>query len=152
VAGTLATLRYVVTVPEVPQTDIVVSSSGYVSDSLQFLDVVAGGGGAPFITSGKCDITVMKFATTGAPRMNIAPMPVREEANVTFRMQETVPVHLDIVDARGAVVKNLLDGSVTLPGGEYNVRVGTAELPSGIYLIRITAGVFTSTSTFIIAK
>jgi len=152
VAGSIVVLRYVVMVPEVQSTDISVTSSGYVSDSLQFIDIVPAGGNAPFITGGKCDITVVKYAAVGTPLMSIDPQPVREDALVTFRMQETVPVVLDIVDARGVIVKTLLDGSVLLPGGEYKVRIGTQELASGVYFIRIGAGVFSSTQTFIIAK
>ncbi|MBK7411030.1 MAG: choice-of-anchor D domain-containing protein [Ignavibacteria bacterium] len=151
-AGPIATLRYVAMVPEVQSTDITVSSSGFVSDSLQFLDILPTGGRAPFVTGGKCEITVVKFSTVGTPRMNIHPQPVHDDAVVTFRMQETVPVTLEIIDARGQVVKNLLDGSVVLTGGEYSVRVGTADMSSGIYFVRIGAGVFSSVSSFIIAK
>lgn len=151
-AGPIAILRYVVMVPEVQNTDITVSSSGYLSDSLQFLDIIPTGGKAPFITGGRCNITVVKFAAVGSPRMSIDPQPVREDAVVTFRMQETVAVTLEIIDARGVVVKSLLDGSVVLLGGEYNVRIGTSELASGIYFVRIGAGVFSSSSSFILAK
>ncbi|MCX6141444.1 MAG: choice-of-anchor D domain-containing protein [Candidatus Kapabacteria bacterium] len=151
-AGPIAKFRYVVMVPEFQTTDIAVAASGFLSDSLQFLDIVPTGGSAPFVTGGRCDITVVKYATVGVPRMSVHPQPVREDAVITFRMQETVPVTLDLVDARGAIVKSLLDGSIVLPGGEYSVRVGTTELAGGVYFVRINAGVFTAASSFIIAK
>ena len=151
-AGTIALLRYVVVVPEFQTTDIAVTSNGFLSDSLQFLDIIPTGGNAPFITGGKCDITVVRYSTVGAPRMSIHPQPVREDAAISFRMQETVPVTLEIVDARGIVVKRLLDGSIILSGGEYSVRVGTADLAGGVYFVRIGAGIFSATSPFIIAK
>ena len=77
---------------------------------------------------------------------------MRDEALITFRMQETVPVVIDIVDVRGIVVTQILDGSTTLPGGEYAVRASTADLPSGMYIVRLQAGVFAQNLPFVVAK
>jgi hypothetical protein len=151
-SGQVAVLRFVTTVPEQVATAINVSSSGYTSDSLQFLDVTPKPGSTTVETSGRCNITVVKFAPTGRPRMQVVPQPVANEAIVSFRMQETVPVMLDVVDSRGVVVRTVLDGSVTLTGGEYALRFDTADLPSGMYVLRISAGVYASTVPFVIAK
>lgn len=151
-SGTVADLRFLVTVPEYQITDLSLTTQGFISDSLQFLDVVPTGGGAPVEATGRCNITVVRFSTVGAPRIGITPQPAREEATISFRMQETVPVTLDLVDARGTVVATLLDGSLTLGGGEYAVRVSTSEFANGAYVVRINAGVFTSYVPFIIAK
>ncbi len=151
-SGTFATARFVVTVPELPQTDVVVSTSGFISDSLQFLDIVPTGGNAPFITGGKCDITVMKFSSVSKAQLSVTPQPVRDVASITFAMQETVPVMMDVVDARGVVVHTLLNGSLVLSGGEYVVRLNTAEIPSGVYTVRLTAGVFASTVPLVVTK
>ena len=151
-SGPFARVRYVVMVPEFAQTDINVASQGYTSDSLQFLDVVPAGGRAPFVTGERCNVTVVRYSTVGRPMMHVAPLPVRDEALITFRMQETVPVHMDIVDARGVVVTQLLDGTTTLPGGEYAVRASTADLPSGMYIVRLQAGVFTHNTPIVVAK
>jgi hypothetical protein len=67
-------------------------------------------------------------------------------------MQETVPVVLEILDARGSVVETMLDGAVTLSGGEYAIKINTASYSAGLYFVRISAGVFSSTSSMMIAK
>lgn len=151
-SGPLATLRFVVTVPDSVNSSIDVTSGGYTSDSLQFLDIVPRSGASPVSVAGRCNISVVKFAPTGRPRIQIAPQPAADMATVSFRMQETVPVFLDVVDSRGMNVRTVLDGSVTLSGGEYSVRFDTADLPSGMYVLRISAGVFVSSVPFVVAK
>lgn len=151
-SGPIATLRFVVAVPELSQTDVSLQTSGYTSDSLQFLDIVPQGGSTPFVTSGKCNISVVKFASVGKPRLTVHPQPAIDNALVTFRMQETVPVVLEILDARGSVVETMLDGAVTLSGGEYALKINTSNYPAGLYFVRISAGVFSSTSSMMIAK
>ncbi|HBB25998.1 MAG TPA: hypothetical protein DCZ59_06995, partial [Bacteroidetes bacterium] len=151
-SGPLATLRFVVAVPDSVNSSIEVTSGGYTSDSLQFLDIVPRSGASPVSVAGRCNISVVKFAPTGRPRIQIAPQPAADMATVSFRMQETVPVFLDVVDSRGMNVRTVLDGSVTLSGGEYSVRFDTADLPSGMYVLRISAGVFVSSVPFVVAK
>ncbi len=150
--GVIARFRFLVTVPELTQTSVRASVQGFVSDSLQFLDVVPIENTAPFITSGKCDITVVQFSTQGAPRIAIHPNPVIDDATVVFRMRETVPVQLRIIDASGVEVRSLLDRTATLHGGEYAVKFNTSELSAGLYLIRIDAGVFAQTLPFVIVR
>lgn len=151
-SGPIASLRFVVAVPDVSQMDVMVETNGYTSDSLQFLDIVPAGGSSPFVTAGKCNIAVVKFASVGLPRLLVHPQPAIDNALVTFRMQETVPVLLEVVDARGVTVETMLDGGVTLSGGEYALKFNTASYPAGLYFIRISAGVFQSTTPLMIAK
>ena len=151
-SGPLLTLRFVMMVPDTSQSNLSVVSSGYTSDSLQFLDVTPKPGITPVRIAGRCNITVVKFSGVGKPRMQILPQPAANEATVNFRIQETVPVMLDVVDSRGVVVRTMLDGTLTLSGGEYALRFDTADLSSGMYVLRISAGVYTSTMPFVIAK
>jgi hypothetical protein len=150
-SGVLARFQFLVTVPELTETSVRASATGFVSDSLQFLDVVPSEGTAPFITAGSCNITVLQFSTQGPPTIGIQPNPVVEDATVTFRMQEKVPVYLSVVDASGVEVRRLLDGS-SLNGGEYAVRFSTSDLSSGVYLVRISAGVFGQSVPFLIVR
>jgi hypothetical protein len=150
--GELARLQFLVTVPEFQQTDIAASISGFVSDSLQFLDIVPAGNTTPFVTGGKCDITVVKFSTVGTPKIEIHPNPTSNDATITFRMRERVPVDLHLVNAQGIDVRSLLDATQIFNGGEYAVRFNTMDLPAGVYFVRITAGVFSDTVPFVVVK
>jgi hypothetical protein len=67
-------------------------------------------------------------------------------------MQETVPVLLEILDSRGSIIETVLDGELTLNGGEYALKINTANYAAGLYFVRISAGVFSSTSTMMISK
>lgn len=151
-SGPIASLQFVVTVPELSATDVSLQTSGYISDSLQFLDIIPQGGTTPFVTSGKCNISVVKFAGVGRPRLAVHPQPAVDNALVTFRMQETVPVLLEILDSRGSIIETVLDGELTLNGGEYALKINTANYAAGLYFVRISAGVFSSTSTMMISK
>ncbi|RPI67633.1 MAG: T9SS C-terminal target domain-containing protein, partial [Ignavibacteriae bacterium] len=150
--GELARLQFLVTVPEFQQTDIAASISGFVSDSLQFLDIVPAGNTTPFVTGGKCDITVVKFSTVGTPKIEIHPNPTSNDATITFRMRESVPVDLHLVNSQGIDVRSLLDATQIFNGGEYAVRFNTMDLPAGVYFVRITAGVFSDTVPFVVVK
>lgn len=144
-SGTLARLRFLVTVPEFAQTDVSVTAAGFVSDSLQFLDIVPSGSATPFVTAGECRLTVLTFSTPAPSSIRVVPHPVQDDATVRFTMQETVPVTLELMDMHGMVVRTLLDGSQRLQGGEYQAEFSTRDLPSAVYYLRIAAGVFSST-------
>ncbi|MDZ4744835.1 MAG: choice-of-anchor D domain-containing protein [bacterium] len=151
-AGELARLRFVVTVPEFDRNDIAVSATGFLSDSLQFLDIVPQNVTTPFITSGSCNITVVKFSPVAASSIALHPNPVLDDATVVFSIQETVPVFIELIDANGQVVRSLMDGRMTLSGGEYAVRFNTTEHAAGVYHLRLSAGVFNATVPFVIVK
>ncbi|MFZ9870092.1 MAG: hypothetical protein ACO3E0_02940, partial [Candidatus Kapaibacteriota bacterium] len=144
-SGPLARLRFLVTVPEFAQTDVSVAAAGFISDSLQFLDVVPSGAATPFVTSGECRLTVLNFSTPAPSSIRVLPHPVHDDATVRFTMAETVPVTLHLLNTQGVVVRELLDGSQRLEGGEYQADFSTRDLPSAVYYLRIAAGVFTST-------
>jgi hypothetical protein len=99
-SGPFARIRYVMMVPEFAQTDVTVSSQGFTSDSLQFLDVIPAGGRAPVVTGERCNITVVRYATVGRPMMNVTPQPVRDQLaglrrlDVAPRLQGQAPAAL----------------------------------------------------------
>ena len=151
-AGTIARFEFLVTVPEFATTDMRVQARGFTSDSLQFIDVVPQDTSAPFVTTGSCNISVLKFSSVGAPRIDVYPNPTSGDATVTFRMYENVPVTMHIVDANGTVVRTLMDGSTKLSGGEYALRFTTSELSTGVYVVTIEAGMFNGRMPFVIVK
>lgn len=151
-AGEMARLRFVVTVPDFDRNDIAVSATGFTTDSLQFLDIVPQDAVTPFVTSGSCNITVVKFSPVLTPALNLYPNPVHDDATVVFSIQETVPVVMELIDANGQTVQSMMDGSMTLSGGEYAVRFNTNEHAAGAYHLRLSAGVYTATIPFMIVK
>lgn len=150
--GTFADLRFVVAVPDVPTNTIAVRMSPFVIDSLPFLTVIVSDTTTPFETLGQCNIRVLEFTSVGAPVISVRPQPVTDQATISFRIQETVPVRLAITDATGRDVRVLLDGNVVLPGGEYEVRTDVNGLPSGLYHVRIDAGVFSGLKPLLLVR
>lgn len=151
-AGVLAGLRFVVTVPDVSTSAITVRPSAMTIDSLAFLDVVVRDTTTPLTTLGSCDITVLQYASVAEPALTIQPQPVVDEATITIAMQETVPLSCVIVDGSGRVVRTLLDGSLTLPGGSYAIRFSAADLTAGVYYVRTVGGVFTGIKPMVVVR
>jgi hypothetical protein len=151
-AGTLAELKCVMTVPDVPTSAISVAATNFVTDSLPFLDVVPIDSTSYITSDGTCNITILKFSPVQRPFMVVRPNPVVEQGALVFALQETVPVHASIHDLEGRVVTTLLDGSVTLSGGEYVLRFDATQLPSGTYHVRLSGGVYYGVVPLIIAR
>src|SRR5690606_15653807 len=66
------------------------------------------------------------------------PNPAQNQATVTFEVGEAGPVRVEVLDVlgrRGAVLK---DEVVT--AGEHTARWDAGALPSGLYLVRLSAG------------
>lgn len=150
--GVFALLDFVVAVPDVETGTIGVRLSPFVIDSLPFLTVVTADTATPIEISGQCNIRILQFSSVADPIITVRPMPVADVATITFRMQETVPVRLVVTDALGRVVRTLLDGSLVMAGGEYEVSTPVADLPSGLYTIRIEAGEFVTATPLLLAR
>ncbi len=66
------------------------------------------------------------------------PNPARSEATVSFEVAEAGPVRVEVLDVLGRRVAALTDGIVA--AGEHTARWEAGALPSGLYLVRLTAG------------
>ena len=66
------------------------------------------------------------------------PNPFNPRTTITFTLPVASRVRLDILDLQGRRVANLVDG--ILPEGPQSVTFDGAELPSGIYISRLTTG------------
>ena len=69
---------------------------------------------------------------------DIRPNPVREEAAVPFSLTKVSTVTLELYTAEGQKVMTLLENERYVPG-KYTARFSSTDLPSGTYLVRMTA-------------
>ena len=72
--------------------------------------------------------------------LRLEPNPFNPSATVSFRVERTGPVELDLYDARGRRVSTLARG--ILPAGEHRVPVfgdRGARVASGVYFLRLHA-------------
>jgi hypothetical protein len=77
---------------------------------------------------------------TGTRVFMLAPVPnpASDETAIRFRLPEAGPVRLRVLDVRGRVVADLLDG--TLEAGEHAISWNTGALASGVYFSRLETG------------
>jgi hypothetical protein len=66
------------------------------------------------------------------------PNPTRGAAVIPFDLAERGPVTLAVYDLLGRRLVVLVDG--VRDGGRYEAALDGASLPSGVYLVRLTAG------------
>ena len=66
------------------------------------------------------------------------PNPFRTSASIRFALPEAAPVRVVVYDAIGQEVARLADG--VAEAGAHEVRFDGAGLPSGTYIVRLTAG------------
>lgn len=78
------------------------------------------------------------------------PNPANESTTVTFHINNTSQVNLDLYDSQGRNLRTLLDE--TREPGEHNIRVNLDEFKSGMYLIKLKSGFFKQTKKLVIQK
>ncbi len=78
------------------------------------------------------------------------PNPFNPTTQINFSLANLERVHLAVYDALGRVVETLVNDQ--LPAGNYSARWNAANMPSGAYFYRITAGTFTSVKKLMLQK
>ncbi len=78
------------------------------------------------------------------------PNPAISSTNVTFEMAEAGPVRIEVFDMLGRRVAVLADG--TVEAGEHALTWEAGTLPSGLYLVRLTAGNTVQTRRLTLAR
>ena len=78
------------------------------------------------------------------------PNPFNPATTLAFDLPRTERVRLVVYDLRGRAVATLVDGVV--PAGHHTRVWNAGDLPSGIYLARLTAGSYTRTVKLVLAK
>lgn len=66
----------------------------------------------------------------------VSPNPFRERAELRFTLPTPQPIRVDLFDARGRRVQTLYEG--TPPAGPLAVVIDGHELPTGMYLVRLS--------------
>lgn len=73
-----------------------------------------------------------------ATRTNIYPNPFNVETTLVFSLEQAERTHVEVFSLVGARVLALDLGM--LPAGEQRVRLNFSDLPSGLYIVSLTAG------------
>ncbi len=78
------------------------------------------------------------------------PNPFNPETTIPFQVKEPCRVTLKVYDMLGNEVAVLADG--LYPAGNHTIRFNAAGLPSGLYLVRMEAGGFTSSRKMVVVE
>jgi hypothetical protein len=79
---------------------------------------------------------VRLFEDTGTLQLSmIAPQPASNDVTIVFSVIEDGATNLELIDITGNVVQTLLNTS--LKAGEYTLKSGLSQIPSGGYILRL---------------
>ncbi|MBK6766648.1 MAG: T9SS type A sorting domain-containing protein [bacterium] len=142
----------------------VAASNSAAGSSYSFLDVNVDGGVTYtyelvcLALDGSRDLMATASATPqGGPTVisNFAlhqnfPNPFNPETSISFELAEAATVMLTVFNMNGQVVSTLLNGE--LNAGSHTVNFDGANLTSGVYLYRLTAGSYSATMKMVLMK
>jgi len=86
--------------------------------------------------------------TVATTTVNMYPNPVRDNAKISFELNNSNAVSYQVFDMMGRVVRVMNLG--TLSEGVHEVNVSVDGLASGAYMLRLNAGTNTSTVKFMV--
>lgn len=78
------------------------------------------------------------------------PNPANESTNISFRINTTSQVHLELFDSQGKSIRVLLNTS--LDAGEHSLEVDLRELKPGMYLYKLKSGFLKETKKLVITR
>ena len=78
------------------------------------------------------------------------PNPFNPSTEIRFDLPEAVAVRLVIYDVQGREVARLVNGS--LSAGQHRVTWDARQMPSGVYIYRLTAGAFIETRRMVLLR
>jgi uncharacterized protein (DUF1501 family) len=82
--------------------------------------------------------------------MDCFPNPAKESTTISYRINNTSHVQLNLLDNSGRTIKKLVDEQQE--GGEHSVKVSLVDLPAGPYLYRIQTGFLDETKQLIVTQ
>jgi hypothetical protein len=83
-------------------------------------------------------------------QISIYPNPVTDHFTITFTLEHTVKVNLEVRNEIGQVVATIINES--LLQGNHQVDWNTKGMPSGIYFCHLTAGDQSSTGKIVVVR
>ena len=126
-------------------TRIALDSTGRLVAATDGLGIMRG----PTFTSGIRE-DVGSVATDGILTLTVTPQPAVDRAVISFTLDHTESVRLEIFDAAGAQIARLIDR--TLPAGRESITWNTEQVDAGVYLVRIVSHGRTSTGKVVVVR
>ncbi len=152
-AGQIATLTFLVTVPDSISNTLRLQGANFATDSLMFINIIPEETESILTSDDKCTISQVQYTDVETPQLKQnVPNPFASETHIEFSIQETVPVSLKIYSMNGELVKVLLDGSKVMKGGSYRIAFDVPDLQPGVYYYVLEAGVFRASRPMVIVK
>ena len=84
-------------------------------------------------------------------RLTLFPNPADDFATVKYRLEKSADVRIELFDVNNRKIQASLEQS-NLPAGEYQHELDVADLPAGVYFVRMIAGKEQSTTKMLIAR
>ncbi len=88
--------------------------------------------------------------TAGPTNLTVIPNPLKNSTTIQYSIPQDSKVELTIYDIAGKTVVRLVDGAVQ--SGNYSLTWNKAELPAGIYFIRLKTKIYTATEKLMILR
>lgn len=95
------------------------------------------------------DVVVVSLAGEFALAQNY-PNPFNPETTIRFSVPTSAQTRLDVYDVSGRLVQTLVNGAMT--AGDHQVSWNAKDVPSGMYIYRLTAGNQTATGKMMFVK
>ncbi len=121
---------------------IVVEANGISSDP-----VVAGFNDLDSYVAADAIASATKLGNKQA-EFSVYPNPAVNQTSLQFNLAQTGSASIRIVDMNGKNLKELFNG--TMQKGYYNMQVSTADLPKGVYNIKMTTNSGTQTTKLVV--
>lgn len=141
-AGEIASLTFLVTVPDSILSSIYIDAYNFQTDSIMFIDITPIPSDAKIEIEGKCSITYMKHSGVTPSLTLNSPNPWSDKTSIGFSINEKAPVVLSIYDLQGRIIYRPLDGNRVFEPGTYKVEINSKDMETGVYVYVIEAGIF----------
>ncbi|MBS1689670.1 MAG: T9SS type A sorting domain-containing protein, partial [Bacteroidetes bacterium] len=94
--------------------------------------------------------TGIKEITVHTSNMTIYPNPANAAANISFVLDQTTDVHLQVAEMSGRLIANINEGN--FHAGHQQLTLNTAQFAAGIYNVTVVAGNSSATQRLSVIK